>query len=109
MEKVQCRINDTNFPKEYPSLFKSITKTWGDLVNGHIKSPKLKAIVSTLWGYYGLPPSKLASIYYALPTLGFIQEGGYYPLGKSQKISDALKKFIEDRGTISAPLNPSSI
>jgi prolycopene isomerase len=87
-----------NFPKEYPSLFKSITRTWGDLVNGHIKSPKLKAIVSTLWGYYGLPPSKLASIYYALPTLGFIQEGGYYPRGKSQKISDALKKFIEDRG-----------
>jgi prolycopene isomerase len=33
-----------------------------------------------------------------MPTIGYLQEGGYYPVGKSQKISDALMKFIEERG-----------
>jgi len=92
------KVNMGKFPSEYPHLFKSYNKTWGDLVDARIKNPRLKTIISSLWGYYGLPPSKLASIYYALPTLSYLQEGGYYPKGKSQKISNAMKSFIEERG-----------
>jgi len=86
------------FPVEFPYLFKSFDKTWGELLEARVKGSKLKAIISSLWGYYGLPPSKLASFYYAMPTFGYLQEGGYYPIGKSQKISTALMKFIEERG-----------
>lgn len=86
------------FPFEFPTLFKCYRITWGELVAMHIKDPKLVALVSCLWGYYGLPPSKLSSFYYALPTIGFLEGGSYYPRGKSQKISDALVKFITDRG-----------
>ena len=91
-------VDMSRFPIEYPYLFKSYGKTWGELVDLRIKNPKLKTIISSLWGYYGLPPSKLASIYYALPTIGYLQNGGYYPKGRSQTISDALVKFIEERG-----------
>jgi all-trans-retinol 13,14-reductase len=92
------QVDMSAFPKEFPYLFKSFNKTWGALVDSRIKNPKLKAIVSSLWGYYGLPPSKLSCFYYALPTIGYLQEGGYYPKGRSQKISDAFVKFIEDHG-----------
>ena len=92
------KVDMGKFPSEYPHLFKSYNKTWGDIVDARIKNPRLKTIISSLWGYYGLPPSKLASIYYALPTLSYLQEGGYYPKGKSQKISNAMKSFIEERG-----------
>lgn len=91
-------VDMSKFPIDFPYLFKSYSKTWGEMVDARIKNPKLKAVISTLWGYYGLPPSKLASIYYALPTIGYLQEGGYYPKGKSQKISNALVKFIQERG-----------
>ena len=64
----------------------------------HISDPKLQAIVSALWGYFGLPPSKLACLYYALPTFGYLKEGGYYPIGRSQKISDSLAAIIKSRG-----------
>ncbi|MGD9346906.1 MAG: NAD(P)/FAD-dependent oxidoreductase [Candidatus Aminicenantes bacterium] len=94
----QGQVDMSNFPKEYPYLFKSFNKTWGDMLDLRIKNPKLKTIISSLWGYYGLPPSKLSSFYYALPTIGYLQEGGYYPKGKSQKISDAFVAFIEERG-----------
>ncbi len=92
------QVEMSTFPRDFPYLFKSVASTWGQFQDAYIKDPKLKAIVSSLWGYFGLPPSKLASIYYALPVAGYLAEGGYYPIGKSQKISNALADFIEERG-----------
>lgn len=91
-------VDMSKFPMEYPYLFKCSGKTWGTMVDGYIKNPRLKAIISSQWGYYGLPPSKLSSFYYALPAIGYLQEGGFYPKGRSQKISDAFVKFIQERG-----------
>jgi phytoene dehydrogenase-like protein len=94
----QGRVDMANFPKEFPYLVRCFNSTWGTVLDSHIKNPKLKGIVSELWGYFGLPPSKLASLYYILPLMGYLQDGGYYPVGRSQKISDALRGFIEERG-----------
>jgi prolycopene isomerase len=68
------------------------------MVDDRISDPKLKAMISSQWGYYGLPPSKLSSFYYALPAHGYLTSGGYYPAGKSQQISNALVGFIEEHG-----------
>lgn len=92
------QIDMNTFPEEFPYLFKTFNLTWGAMLDKRVKNPKLKAIISSLWGYYGLPPSKLSCFYYALPTIGYLQEGGYYPKGRSQKMSDAFVKFIEDHG-----------
>ena len=91
-------VDFSKFPVDFPFLFKAFSRTWGQIVDEHIKDQKLKAIVSVQWGYYGLPPSKLASIYYALPAIGYLEQGGFYPRGKSQAISNALVKFIEGKG-----------
>lgn len=96
--QAQGKVNMGTFPKDFPYLFKSFGKTWGQLVETRIQDPKLRAMVSWCCGYYGLPPSKLSSFYYALPTFGYLTQGGYYPKGRSQAISDALVKFIRDRG-----------
>ena len=92
------QVDMSRFPQDYPYLFKSYTKTWGGMVDARIENPKLKAIVSAQWGYYGLPPSRLSCFYYALPYLGYLQQGGYYPKGSSQKISDAFVEFIQGKG-----------
>jgi all-trans-retinol 13,14-reductase len=92
------QVDMSRFPVDFPYLFKSSMMTWGQMVDARLTDPKLKAIVSALWGYYGLPPSRLASYYYAMPTFGYLTQGGYYPRGRSQRISDAFVTFIEDRG-----------
>jgi phytoene dehydrogenase-like protein len=92
------KVDMANFPREFPYLVKCFNSTWGTIQDAHIKDHKLKGVVSALWGYFGLPPSKLASIYYILPVMGYLESGGYYPVGRSQKISDALRRFIEERG-----------
>ncbi len=92
------KVDMSTFPKEFPYLVKCHGKTWGSLVDARTKDPRLKAVLSALWGYFGLPPSKLSVYYYAIPTVGYLEQGGYYPKGRSQKISDAFVKFIEDHG-----------
>ncbi len=92
------KVDMATFPKEFPHLMKCTTSTWGKIQDSYIKDAKLKGILSSLWGYFGLPPSKLASLYYILPIIGYLRGGGYYPIGKSQRISDSLVRFIEEKG-----------
>ena len=94
----QGPVDMSRFPVEFPHVMRFSASTWGQIVDAHLKDAKLKAIVSTQWGYYGLPPSKLASIYYALPYYSYLTGGGFYPKGRSQTISNALVRFIEERG-----------
>jgi phytoene dehydrogenase-like protein len=98
LSSMRGKVDMSRFPVDFPHLFQYSSKTWGEVLDARIKDARLKAIISSLWGYYGLPPSKLASIYYALPTISYLTQGGYYPKGRSQKISDALVRFIEARG-----------
>ncbi|MCX6143613.1 MAG: NAD(P)/FAD-dependent oxidoreductase [Ignavibacteriales bacterium] len=92
------KVDMSRFPLDFPALFKFNNKSWGAMVDGRIKNPELKAIYSGQWGYYGLPPSKLSCFYYAIPFVGYLSEGGYYPKGRSQNISDAFVKYIEGHG-----------
>jgi all-trans-retinol 13,14-reductase len=94
----QGQVDMSRFPMEFPHLYKYHNKTWGQMMDDNIKNPKLKGIVSALSGYFGLPPSKLSCFYYAMPVIGYLHSGGHYPIGKSQKMSNAFVKFIEDRG-----------
>ena len=87
-----------NFPKNFPLLFKNFNRTWGAMLDERVKNAKLKAVISGLWGYFGLPPSKLSPFYYAMPLMGYLEGGGYYPVGTSQKISDAFVGLIKKNG-----------
>lgn len=91
-------VDMSRFPIDFPHVVRFSGSTWGQIVDEKIKNTKLKGIISSLWGYYGLPPSMLASIYYAFPTYGYLAGGGFYPKGRSQTISNALVSFIEARG-----------
>ena len=92
------RVDMSRFPQDFPVLFKTYNKTWAGVIDPWIKDPKLKGIISSLWGYFGLPPSKLSCFYYALPLMGYLSQGGYYPKGKSRAISQAFVKIIKAKG-----------
>ena len=94
----QGKVDLKRMPVDFPHITACTNMTWGQMMDARLKDPKLKAMVSTLWVYYGLPPSKLASFYYAFPTVGYLTQGGYYPRGRSQDISNAFVKFIEGHG-----------
>jgi all-trans-retinol 13,14-reductase len=88
----------SRFAVDYPHLMRFNGKTWGEMVDTRIRDPRLKAIVSGQWGYYGLPPSRLSCFYYAMPFMAYLTYGGFYPRGRSQTISTALARYIEGHG-----------
>jgi all-trans-retinol 13,14-reductase len=87
-----------DFPHKFPFLFKNMNRTWGAMLDDRVKNPKLQAVISGLWGYFGLPPSKLSPFYYAMPLMGYLESGGFYPAGTSQRISNAFVGLIEKNG-----------
>ena len=86
------------FPTTHPKMWAIRTKTLADLMDGFISDPKLRSVFSSFWGYYGLPPSKLSGFYYAIATASYMREGGYYIVRRSQDLSDALVRSIEEAG-----------
>ena len=60
--------------------------------------PELQNVLSSLWGYYGLPPSKLSGFYYAIATGEYLRNGSYYIRDRSQNLSDLLADAIEKHG-----------
>lgn len=98
LSQARGQVDMSRFPVDFPLVFKFNNKPWGDMVDARLKNLKLKGLVSGQWGYYGLPPSKLSSFYYALPNIGYLTGGGFYPKGRSQAIGDALVKFIVGHG-----------
>ncbi|MBW1799426.1 MAG: NAD(P)/FAD-dependent oxidoreductase [Deltaproteobacteria bacterium] len=86
------------FPLQYRRMWKVRSKTLADLLNDHVKDSALQNILASLWGYYGLPPSKLSGFYYAVATGDYLKNGSYYIRERSQDLSYALADVIERHG-----------
>lgn len=71
--------------------------TLADWLSHHIGNPQLKEVMSALWGYFGLPPSKINGLYYAIAAGEYLLAGGQYFKSRSQDLSDALAEAVETR------------
>jgi len=86
------------FPVQYPAMWAIRNKTLADLLDDHVKNPQLQGVLASLWGYYGLPPSRLSAFYYANATGGYLRHGSFYIKDRSQNLSNALAGAIEQAG-----------
>lgn len=83
----------------YRALWRVRNKTLGQLLDGYVQNPEAREALVALWGYYGLPPSKLSAFYFAIATGGYLRDGAYYIKPRSQALSDALAEVIEEAGS----------
>jgi prolycopene isomerase len=72
--------------------------TLADLVNEHVSDPQVQNVLTALWGYYGLPPSRLSGFYYANATGDYLKNGSYYIRDRSQDLSNAIADVIAKNG-----------
>ena len=86
------------FPLQYRKMWNVRNKTLANLMSEYVKNPELQSTLAGLWGYYGLPPSKLSAFYYANATGGYLKNGSYYIKNRSQDLSDAIAEVIESSG-----------
>ena len=71
--------------------------TLNDYLNQNFRDLKLKAILASLWGAYGLPPSMSAFVIHAVVTNHYFG-GGYYPIGGSKAIAESIIPIVENEG-----------
>ncbi len=82
----------------YARMLDAMSVSWGEFMGRHIRDPRLQAVFSVLWGYYGLPPSRLNAATFILPWVSYHLFGGYYPEGSSMALSRALEAVILENG-----------
>lgn len=58
---------------------------------------RLRAVLTSQWGYYGAPPSRSPFVLQALILRHFLH-GGYYPKGGAPSIARGLLKTVADAG-----------
>ncbi len=84
--------------EHYPAMATAFTQSWADFLSSHVEDDQLKAALSTLWGYFGLPPSRMSAGLFAAALSSYHLNGGYYPIGGSMALSRALEAVIVEHG-----------
>jgi phytoene desaturase len=85
-------------PALYPKMLAAMSITWDEYMSQFIQDAELKAVFSTLWGYYGLPPEKLNAATFIFPWVSYHLVGAYYPEGGSMAMSRALEATFKKFG-----------
>lgn len=65
----------------------------GEYLNRHFSDLKLRALLASQWGDYGLPPSMSSFMIHAVVVQHYLG-GGYYPVGTSESIADGIMEEI---------------
>lgn len=68
-----------------------------EYLDNNFSDERLKAILASQWGNYGLPPSLSSMAIHSIIVSHYIN-GGYYPVGGSKKIADSIIPIIENSG-----------
>lgn len=83
-------------PLLYPNLVEATRYTVGSWLDKHIKNKNTKLALVAHIAYWGDDPYSLSLFYFGLPFAGFIENGGHFIKGGSQKLSDHLASYIEN-------------
>jgi len=66
-------------------------------LEGRFRDPRLRAVVASQWGDYGLPPGQSAFVTHAIIATHYF-EGAWYPDGGAGKIAEAAGTVIRHAG-----------
>jgi all-trans-retinol 13,14-reductase len=72
--------------------------TLADWLATHVKRSEVRDILSAFSGYYGLPPSRLNALFYAIATGQYLVTGGQYFKTRSQDLSNTLMDAVIEKG-----------
>ena len=92
------RVQQHEMMERYPDMAMAFASSWADFVDRFLDSDEAKALVTTLWGYLGLPPSRLSAGQFALTLLSYHTAGAWYPTGGSGRMTWAIAEAIEQQG-----------
>ncbi|NME69760.1 FAD-dependent oxidoreductase [Flammeovirga aprica] len=82
-------------PLTHPNVVKASRKTVGEWLDYYFKDEDLKLLLQANLLYYHDDPYTMSMIYFSAAQSSYIQGGGHFIKGGSQKLSDYLASVIE--------------
>lgn len=92
------RPNPLTIPFRYPNVARYLPLTWGEVLSRDVPEPRARSVLSQYWGYFGMPPSRLNFLYFALGLASYMKYGATYVDGRSQALSNAFVARFEELG-----------
>lgn len=85
-------------PMKYPNALRHLGNTYADVLYREVADPGARGVLSQLWGYFGLPPTRASFFYFGLGLATYIRQGASYPKGRSQMLANVFVKALERHG-----------
>jgi prolycopene isomerase len=85
-------------PLAYPSIIKVSGCTIQEFIDQYIHDPKLKAIITDIWRFAGLPPARLSALYFLVVFESYYYNLTAYVKGGFSKLFRAMVERIEENG-----------
>jgi phytoene desaturase len=74
-------------------------RTAAEVIDQHIRDPRLRGVLDLFaFSLLGLPIDELSAMQWLVPWYSYHEYGGYYPLGGSAALSQALCRVIQAHG-----------
>ncbi len=83
--------------RRHPVAVRWMDRPFDELIDRHVADPAAKRALKALTGYVS-DGGETLSCAQMVPLFGYYFDGGYYPVGGSQQLADALVDAIESRG-----------
>ncbi len=87
------------FPREHPLAVRWMDRPFDELIARHVGDPEARRAIRALTGYISDGRETLTCAQ-MVPLFGYYFHGGYYPVGGSGRLADALVEAIEARGGV---------
>ncbi len=92
------RGNPVTIPLKLPNVLRYLPVTWAQMLDHDVTDPQARAVLSQYWGYFGLGPSKVSGIYFAIALDNYLTYGPKYVRGRSQALSNGFIRSFEAAG-----------
>ncbi|MFX1591585.1 MAG: phytoene desaturase family protein [Promethearchaeota archaeon] len=99
MIKRRGQYSPTEMLKEHPWLIRVSGITLSELFKKFFTDKRLISVIAHLWGYLGVPPSRLNAYAYIAMIITFLKWGAAYPVGRSHALTTAMVKALEEFGS----------
>ena len=83
-----------SYPKRNPHAYQWMDVLFVDMLDQFFSDPRVKELLRALTGYLSDDPRTL-TVGHMAPILGYHYDGGFYPVGGSQALPNALVDVIE--------------
>ncbi|MFW9973328.1 MAG: phytoene desaturase family protein [Candidatus Odinarchaeota archaeon] len=96
--KKRGKFSPAEVLKEHPWLVRVSGLTLLEVFKKFFTNKRLIAVISQLWGYLGLPPSRLNAYAFIAMLIIYLKFGAAFPSGRSHAFTTAIVKAFEELG-----------